>query len=203
MSKKIKSLLMAVLLVIGMGFAKVNSFAEETKAFTEKFISEIRDIDFVKGEKEKIITIQQGYITVTIKNNDGVYDVIVEWDKTVVDVVGIDSLFEKGSQYSDFNTCYDVKYDGNKVIVTIKEVNVVPEGFDPVGELTGINVHFKLADLDGDTIPDFKDDLPEGNPKDPNTKDPETGDASMIFVVGVAVTSAVVLYVTRKKDDEE
>lgn len=202
LNKRIKSVLVAGLVVLGMGFAKVDSYAAETLK------SEITNIEFVQGETQKVVKLQQGYITVTInKSADGKYDVVVEWDKTIVDVVGIDSLFEKGQPtFSDFNTCYDYVVDGNKVIVTIKDVTGVPEGWDSKGELVGVNVHFTLVDSDNDGVPDFKDDTPqpeEPKPKDPEVKDPETGDASMIAVIGIAVASAAGLVLTRKKDDEE
>ena len=214
LNKRIKSLLVAGIVILGMGFAKVDSFAAET------LTSAISNIDFVEGETQKVVTLQQGYITVTIKNNDGVYDVVVEWDKTMVNVIGIDSLFENGdSLFSDFNTCYDVVYNENKVIVTIKDVNVVPEGFNSVGELVGVNVHFTLVDSDGDGVPDFKDDTPnpgpggeEPDPEDPvepeepvnpDIDDPETGDASIMPIVVTALASAAGLFVLSKKDDEE
>ena len=202
LNKRIKSLLVAGLVMLGMGFAKVDSYAAETLK------SEITDIDFAKGEEQKVITLQHGYITVTINRDaDGIYDVIVEYDKTVLNVIGIDSLFEAGNLYSDFNTCYDVEYKENKVVVTIKDVNSVSEGFNPVGELVGVNVHFVLVDSDNDGVADFKDDTPTPEepekPKDPNVKDPETGDAGIMSIVAVAVVSAAGLFALRKKDDEE
>jgi hypothetical protein len=187
-----------------MGFAKVDSFAAESGA--ETLTSVIKDIDFVEGEDQKFIELQHGYITVTInRDENGIYDVIVKWDKTVVNVIGADSKFESGKPlYSDFNTCYDVKYEGNNVIVTIKDVNVVPEGFNPVGELIGVDVHFTLVDTDNDGAPDFKDDTPEGGPKDPTIDEPETGDASIAIIAGSVVVAGVGLYLlNRKKDDEE
>jgi hypothetical protein len=207
MFKKVKSLLAIGLLVVGIGFTKVNSFAAETSA--EILTSEIRDIDFVKGEDKKVVTLQHGYITVTINRDaDGKYDVIVKWDKTVVDVKGIDSLFESGNPlYSDFNTCYDVKEEGNNIIVTIKGVNEMPEGFNPVGELIGVNVHFTLVDSDGDGAPDFKDDTPQPEepekPKDPNVKDPETGDASIAMIAGSVIVAGISLYALNRKEDNE
>ena len=61
LNKRIKSLLVAGLVILGMGFAKVDSFAAETLK------SEITDIDFVEGEEQKVIELQQGYIAVTMK----------------------------------------------------------------------------------------------------------------------------------------
>ena len=196
MSKKIKSLLVAGLLVLGMGFAKVNSFAAEV----DPLVSKITDIKFVEGEQQKVEKLQHGYITVTMNRTaDGKYDIIVKWDKTILDVVNVDSIFEKKTLFSDLNTCYDVKYEGNNVIVTIKDANIGPEQFgsENYGELTGVNVYFTLVDTDEDGVPNFK----ESEPVPPKKEDPKTGDASMIAVAGLAVVSVVGLYLTRK--DEE
>jgi hypothetical protein len=197
MFKKVKSLLVAGLLVLGMGFAKVDSFAAEV----DPLVSKITNIEFVEGEQQKVETLQHGYITVTMNRAaDGKYDIIVKWDKTILDVVKVESIFEKNALISDLNTCYDVKYEGNNVIVTIKDVNVVPEGFDPVGELKGVNVYFTLVDSDGDGVPNFK----EGTPVPPEKEEPETGDASIAIIAGSVVVAGVGLYLlNRKKDDEE
>lgn len=212
MNKKIKSLLVAGLLVLGMNGMRNDVFADEILTST------VKDIVFVTGETEKTVTLQNGYITVTINKVDGVYDVVVEWDKTAVDVVGIESIFENNSLFSDFNTCYDYVTDGNKIIVTIKDVGSVPAGFDPMGELVQVDVKFNLVDTDGDGVPDIKDDTPNGEepenpqppqpedpkPQPPTVIDPETGDASVIaFVATIALSTAGLVFVNKKKDDEE
>lgn len=139
MNKKIKSLLVAGLLVVGMGFAKVDSFAAEKET--------LNNIVFSEGQTQIVETLQQGHIIVKVNKNNEVYDVVVEWDKTKIDVKGIESFFETGeSLYSDFNTCYDVKYEGNNVIVTIKDVTEAPEGFNPVGGLTKIDVTYEILE---------------------------------------------------------
>jgi hypothetical protein len=199
MFKKVKSLLIAGLLVVGMGFAKVDSFAAEV----DPLVSKITDIAFVSGEQQKVETLQQGYITVTMNRTaDGKYDIIVKWDKTILDVVKVESIFEKNTLISDLNTCYDVKYEDNNVIVTIKDANIGPEalGSEHYGELKQVNVHFTLADSDGDGVPDFK----EGTPVPPEKEEPETGDASIAIIAGSVVVAGVGLYLlNRKKDDEE
>lgn len=217
MNRKIKSLLIAGLLVVGMSGLRNDVFA------AEPLTSTIKDIVFVEGETQKVIPIQNGYITVTINKTGDVYDVIVEWDKTVVDVTGITSLFESGnSLFSDFNTCYDYVVNGDKVTVTIHDVGDVPEGFNSMGDLVKVDVNFKLVDTDGDGIPDIKDDTPNGDdpqdpepedpkdpepedpkPQDPSVEDPETGDAStMAFVATIALSATGLLVVNRKKDEE-
>jgi hypothetical protein len=193
MFKKVKSLLIAGLLVVGMGFAKVDSFA----AGADPLISKITNIEFVSGEQQKVETLQQGYITVTMNRDaNGKYDVIVKWDKTMVNVIGIDSKGELGNLYSDFNTCYDNKEEGNYIIVTIKGINENPS----LGELKEVYVHFTPVDSDGDGVPNFK----EGTPVNPEIKEPETGDASIAIIASSVVAASAGLYLlNRKKDDDE
>lgn len=196
MFKRVKSLIIAGLLVVGMGFATVDSYAAET----DPLVSKITDIAFVNGEQQKVETLQHGYITVTMtRKANGMYDVVVKWDKTILDVVKVESIFEKNTLFSDLNTCFNVEYEGNNIIVTIKDANAVPEGFDSMGELRGVNVYFNLVDSDGDGVPNFK----EGEPTPPKKEDPETGDASMIVVAGIAIASAAGLLIASKKDNEE
>ena len=216
LSKRIKSLLVAGLLVLGMGFAKVNSFAAEV----DPLVSKIINIDFVQGETQKVETLQHGYITVTMNRDaEGKYEIIVKWDKTVLDVVKVESIFEKNTLFSDLNTCYSHEDDGQYITIVIKDANIGPEAFGSpnYGELTGVNVYFNLVDSDGDGTPDFKDDTPNGDepgegeepgeepeePKDPDVTDPETGDASIIPIVAVAAVSVAGLFALRNKDDEE
>ena len=197
MNKKIKSLLVAGLLVVGMGFAKVDSFAAET----DPLVSKITNIEFVNGEQQKVETLQHGYITVTMtRTADGKYDIVVKWDKTILDVVKVESIFENNTLYSDLNTCYDVEYKDNNVIITIKDANVGPEALGSVnyGELKGVNVYFNLIDSDGDGAPNFK----ESDPIPPKKEEPETGDANMIIAGCVAAVSAAGLFVLCKKDNE-
>ena len=221
LNKRIKSLLVAGLLVFSMSFAKVDSFA------AEPLVSKVTNIEFVKGEEQKVVKLQHGYITVTMnKNAEGKYDVIVKWDKTVLDVVKVESILETNTLFSDLNTCYSHEDDGQYITIVIKDVNIGPEAFGSpnYGELKGVNVYFNLVDNDKDGEPNFKDDTPNGpeeepeeppvdpedpnpeepeQPKEPNKEDPETGDASMIAVVGIAVVSAAGLYIVSRKEDEE
>ena len=208
MSKKIKSLLVAGLLVLGMGFAKTDSFAAKEEA---DYVSKISNIEFIQGETQKVETLQHGYITVTMNRDaEGKYEIIVKWDKTVLDVVDVESIFESNTLFSDLNTCFSHEDDGQYITIVIKDANIGPEAFGSpnYGELIGVNVYFNLIDNDKDGIPNFKDDTPNGEtpeepeePKDPNVDDPETGDASMIAVAGLAVVSVAGLYLIRK--DEE
>jgi LPXTG-motif cell wall-anchored protein len=69
--------------------------------------------------------------------------------------------------------------------------------------LIKVEVIFMPIDKDNNGIPDFKDSKPvDPNPEE-EIKDPETGDASMIAIIGIAAASAAGLVLTRKKDDEE
>ena len=216
LNKRIKSLLVAGLLVFSMSGAV---FAEGDSIEEKSLISEITDIDFVEGEEQKVIELQHGYIIVTMNRNaDGKYDIIVKWDKTILDVVKVESIFETNSLFSSLNSCYSHTDDGQYITIVIKDANIGPDAFGSpnYGELTKVNVYFILVDSDGDGVPDFKDDTPNGDdndddddddddeqPKDPNKNEPETGDASIMPIVAVAAVSAAGLFALRNKDDEE
>lgn len=173
MNKRIKCLLVAGLLVVGMNGMKNDVFAAEPLQST------VKNITFEEGLTKKVIPLQNGYITVTItKNDDGTYKIVTEWDSTVVKVTGLQSLFENGDIDSDnfFDEnyyCHLVVKNGDMYSVTLDNLGEVPEGFESMGDLSKIDVKFELVDSDGDGVPDIKDDEPE-EPENPNPPvDPE------------------------------
>lgn len=198
LNKRVKSLLVAGLLVLGMGFGKVDSFAAET------LTSEITNIEFVKGEEQKVIELQHGYIVVTLtKTEEGNYLVATDWDSSVLKVVSVTTYYKDGykylseTQFRDGEACSTI-IKGEDGIYRVNLSDLNKSGLEKV------EVKFELIDSDNDGVADFKDDTPKPEePKNPNVKDPETGDASMIAVVGVAVASAAGLYVVSKKDNDE
>ena len=212
LSKRIKSLLVAGLLVLGMGFAKVNSFAAET------LMSEITEIEFVEGEEQKVIELQHGYITITLtKTEEGNYLIATDWDSSVLKVVSVTTYYKDGyfyineTQFKDGEGCNTIiKGEDGIYRVNLSDMNK--------SGLEKIEVKFELVDSDGDGTPDFKDDTPNGDepgeepeepgeepeePKDPNVTDPETGDASIMPIVAVAAVSVAGLFALRNKNDEE
>ena len=214
MNKKIKTLLVTGLLVIGMS-GNVSALEPQT--------STVANPQFEQGVNQRVIKLQDGKITVTIiKNDDGTYKIVTEWDSTAVKVTGLKSLFENGNINSNdfFNEeyhCHLVVKNGEKYSVTIDKLGEVPTGFNPMGELVKIEVTHEAVDKDGNGIADFKDDEPvtpptePENPVDPPVEeepkeeiiDPETGDSSILAYAGIAVTSMVSLYVLNKKDEDK
>ena len=217
MSKKIKYLIVAGLLVVGMS-GKVNAL--------EPLTSTITNPQFEEGTNQRVIKLQDGKITVTItKNDDETYKIVTEWDSTVVKVTGLQSVFENGNMDSSdfFNEnyhCHLVVKDGDKYSVTLDKLGEVPAGFNPMGELVKVDVKFEAIDKDGNGVPDFKDDTPtepEEPPVDPEEPpvepeepeqpkeeitDPETGDTSVIWYGAVATISVAGLYVLNRRKDE-
>lgn len=215
MSKKIKCLIVAGLLVVGMS-GKVNAL--------EPLTSTITNPQFEEGTNQRVVKLQDGKITVTItKNDDGTYKIVTEWDSTVVKVTGLQSVFENGNMDSSdfFNEdyhCHLVVKDGDKYSVTLDKLGEVPAGFNPMGELVKVDVKFEAIDKDGNGVPDFKDDTPtepEQPPVDPEEPpvepeqpkeeitDPETGDTSVIWYGAVATISVAGLYVLNRRKDED
>ena len=172
MNKKIKCLLVAGLLVIGMS-GNVNAL--------EPLTSTITNPQFEEGTNQRVVKLQDGKITITItKNDDGTYKIVTEWDSTVVKVTGLKSLFENGNMdssnfFDEGYYCHLVVKDGDKYSVTLDKLGEIPEGFNPMGELVKVDVVFEPIDENGNGIPDFKDDEPVTPPTDPEEPpvDPE------------------------------
>ena len=91
MNKKIKSLLVAGLLVVGMSGMKIDAFAAES------LTSVIEYPQFEEGQNQKVITLQHGYIVLTItQNEDGSYYITTNWDASVVKVTSVKTFYENG-----------------------------------------------------------------------------------------------------------
>ena len=93
MNKKIKSLLVAGLLVVGMGFTKVDSYAAEMT----NSITEFNFVDIDGGPVASVHTLEGGKITITIRdvsgysgNPEGTHEISANWDTSVVDMKSID-----------------------------------------------------------------------------------------------------------------
>ena len=93
MNKKIKSLLVAGLLVVGMGFTTVDSYAAEMTHSITKF----NYVNIDGGPVASVHTLEDGNITITIRNvtgysghPDGTYEISASWNTSVVDMKSID-----------------------------------------------------------------------------------------------------------------
>ena len=216
MFKKLKVLLVAGLLVVGMS-GNVNALEPLTATITNP--------QFEEGTNQRVVKLQDGKIIVTItKNDDGTYKIVTEWDSTVVKVTGLKTLFENGNMdssnfFDEDYYCHLVVKDGDKYSVTLDKLGEVPEGFDSMGEIVKVDVIFEAIDKDGNGVPDFKDDTPtepeqppvepEEPPVEPEQPkeeiiDPETGDTSVLVYGGLAVAAvAGICIVNRRKDEDK
>lgn len=93
MNKKIKSLLVAGLLVVGMGFTSVDSYAAEMT----NSITEFNFVDINGGPLASVHTFEDENITITIRNvsgytghPEGTYEISANWNTSVIDMKSID-----------------------------------------------------------------------------------------------------------------
>jgi LPXTG-motif cell wall-anchored protein len=195
LNKRIKSLLVAGLLVLGMGFAKVDSFA------LEPITSTITNPKLI--ENKKTISLQGGSIIVEVTKTEDGYIFKPRWDSNKFKVLDIKAHYDdelntviNSESYFVSSKCYPIEENSNvyKSDAIDMKINA---------NLIKVEVIFMPIDEDNNGIPDFKDSKPvDPNPEE-EIKDPETGDTSMIAIIGIATASAAGLVLTRKKDDEE
>ena len=93
MNKKIKSLLVAGLLVVGMGFTSVDSYAAEMT----NSITEFNFVNIDGGPVASVHTFEDGNITITIRdvsgysgNPDGTHEISANWNTSMIDMKSID-----------------------------------------------------------------------------------------------------------------
>jgi hypothetical protein len=198
LNKRIKSLLVAGLLIFSMGGTVFNSFALEPITST---ITNPKLID-----NKKTISLQGGSIIVEVTKTEDGYILEPRWDSNKFKVIDVKAYYDdelntviSSESYFANSKCHPIQENSNvhKSDAIDMKINA---------NLIKVEVVFMPVDKDNNGIPDFKDSKPVNpNPEEPKEGiiDPETGDASMIAVVGIAVASAASLFVLNKKDDEE
>ena len=93
LNKRIKSLLVAGLVILGMGFAKVDSYAAETT----NSITEFNFVDIDNGGPlASIHTFEDENITITIRSvggysehPEGTYEISANWNTSMIDMKSI------------------------------------------------------------------------------------------------------------------
>ena len=192
MSKKIKSLIVAGLLVVGMGG---NVFAATEFENNEVLLAAEQGVELPKAVLKNLVpgetyTLQDGNITVKVEENKKYVDITIK-DGSPVKVVKV-----RTNGYKESNVP-----EGTRVFVANADT----------ADITEVEIYFELVDntdSDGDGIPDIKDDTPNPpeqpeEPQKPEIVDPETYDGSMIAVgVGVVVAGGALIVLNRKKDDD-
>lgn len=198
MNKKIKSLLVAGLLVVGMSG---NVFADDDTPIVPPHESSITHI--VLGDE---YSLQDGGLKVTLdpsgmlvlktsldfNENYNLLNVMITLDDGTVENVTID-------KFTTYGVGDGIEYQLNLASGRIDRLDV-----------DAVKVCFEYVDStdsDNDGVPDFKDDEPV-NPEppveeEPEINDPNTGDAGMMVGVITVAAASIGLFVVNKKKDEE
>ena len=197
MNKKIKSLLVAGLLVVGMSG---NVFANESE-LPSVSTSAITYPKFEDGKR--VVELQGGLIVVEMtEKENGEYDIVVKWKGESIKILGVKSYYENGSidhtnYFEEWYECNTLGEEGEFVFGTVLGGGDGVSG--PLGELVKVEVTFEnLTKGDEPVVP------PEEPPVIPEEEidDPETGDAGiMVGVVSAALASLGLVVVNKKKDE--
>lgn len=200
MNKKIKSLLVAGLLVVGMSGSV---FANESELPTVS-TSTIENPKFEDGKR--VVELQGGLIVLEItEKENGEYGIVVKFKDESIKILGVKSYYENGSidhsnYFEELYHCNALVQDGEFLIGTVLGGG---EGFSgPLGKLVKVEVTFEnLTKGDEPVTPPEEPEEPEVPEEE--IVDPETGDVGMMVgVVTVALASAGLIIVNKKKDEE-
>lgn len=202
LNKRIKSLLVAGLLVFSMSGAVFANGSDLPANGTIK----IDYPDFGAKSYKEYTELQGGKIHLTLYKDGNSYRADVKWDPSVIKVTGIKMTYEKaeGETVETYST-RDIKLpdevqDDQGCYVAVKEGDLykVTNIADGISGKKLVKVEIMFVNLTkGQQGTD-----PEEDPKE-KIDDPNTGDASIMPIVATAILSAAGLYVVCKKDDEE
>jgi len=142
MNKKIKSLLVAGLLVVGMGG---NAFAAEESELPAVSTSTISNPAFEEGKR--VVELQGGLIVVEMtEKENGEYDIVVKWKEDKIKILGVKSYYENGSidHTNYFEELYHCNTLGEEGEFVFGKVLGGGEGFSgPLGKLVKVEVTFE------------------------------------------------------------
>ena len=197
LNKRIKSLLVAGLLVFSMSGAV---FANEDGIIDKNGVATIQNPKF-DAEGKRVISqaILNGDIKVTLIKKDGdLYDITISWDSTKVNVTGMKTHFKNGTIDSNdyFNPeyhCADIKVNGNIHSVELKDLGGMGVT-ELLGKLVKVEIFYEAVKGSEPVTPEDPEKI---------TDEPVTGDTSIMPIAITAVASAAGLFVLNKKDDEE
>lgn len=194
MNKKLKSLLIAGLLVVNMGgfaFATGDGGSGDVQQYT----STITNPKLEEGQKE--YKLQNGAVILQVtRTEEGNYLVKVKWDSNKVKVVGVKTHYKDGymfiseTQFKDGEDCNTIiKGEDGWYQVNLSDLKKE--------DLVKIEVMFEPVKNDDPVVPPAPEE-PEEEVKD----DPATGDASMLATAGLVVIAGASLVYLKKKDEE-
>lgn len=192
MFKKVKCLLVAGLLVLGMGG---NVFADDV----QQAVSTITNPKFVEGEFNK--QLQEGNIVIKATEKDGYYYyVTTEWNGEKIKIIDVKLHFEDGSIVYNEALFKEDKCGVVQDKEGWKYVNLVN---DVDKKVVKIEVVFEPVKGNDPVVPPVEPPVEPEEPEEEVKDDPQTGDSSMLLYVGTAAASIGGLYVlTRKKEDK-
>ena len=198
MNKKVKSLIVAGLLVFGMAG---NAFAAESE-LPSVSTSEITHPKFEDGKR--VVELQGGLIVVEMtEKENGEYDIVVKWKEESIKILGVKSYYENGSidHTNYFEELYHCNTLGEEGEFVFGKVLGGGEGFSgPLGKLVKVEVTFEnLTKGDEPVVPPEE---PPVTPPEEEIDDPETGDAGIMVGVITVAAASIGLFVVNKKKDE-
>ena len=195
MNKKVKSLLVAGLLVFSMAGS---AFAAEESELPSVSTSTITHPKFEDGKR--VVELQGGLIVVEMtEKENGEYDIVVKWKEESIKILGVKSYYENGSidHTNYFEELYHCNTLGEEGEFVFGKVLGGGEGFSgPLGKLVKVEVTFENLTKGDEPV------VPPVTPPEEEIDDPETGDAGMMIGVISAAIASVGLVVINKKKDE-
>lgn len=195
MNKKVKSLLVAGLLVFSMAGS---AFAAEESELPSVSTSAITHPKFEDGKR--VVELQGGLIVVEMtEKENGEYDIVVKWKEESIKILGVKSYYENGSidHTNYFEELYHCNTLGEEGEFVFGKVLGGGAGFSgPLGKLVKVEITFENLTKGDEPI------VPPVTPPEEEIDDPETGDAGMMIgVVSVALASLGLVVVNKKKDE--
>ena len=200
MNKKVKSLLVAGLLAVGINGVKVDAFA------SEQLVSTITYPKFDESNK-KIISLQGGDIIVEVTKTEEGYKFAPKWNSNKFKVTNIIAYFDDEDKNTSIHTESVFQTGGFEPVEGDSNIHKTKKDIDMKISANLIKVEVKFdtvyKDNNSDGISDFKDSNPVIPEKEEVKDEKPTGDASIMPILATGIGSVVGLYVLNKKEDEE
>ena len=197
MNKKIKSLLVAGLLVVGMSG---NVFADDVH------VNDALIVENIKLDEVFIFQDNNVFLELDGPSNILLADIKAAWVEKY-NITYVKLILKDGSEVNVPMEKINVENNGSGLIRNSVDLDDLD---DPLGasdvKTVKIGIDYKYPqDEDGNGVPDFKDDEPVDPPveEEPEINDPNTGDAGMMVGVITVAAASIGLFVVNKKKDEE
>ena len=197
MNKKVKSLLIAGLLVVGMSG---NVFADDVH------VNDALIVENIKLDEVFIFQDNNVFLELDGPSNILLADIKAAWVENY-NITYVKLILKDGSEVNVPMEKINVENNGSGLIRNSVDLDDLD---DPLGasdvKTVKIGIDYKYPqDEDGNGVPDFKDDEPVDPPveEEPEINDPNTGDAGMMVGAITVAAASIGLFVVNKKKDEE